>query len=103
MILNYLFLILAIFCTAVGQFFYKKYSLTNKYYFLVLTIVLFVMTPVFSFLALKKIAIDIVYMFTSLTILIVLGLSIIFLKEKIELKTYIGILFIIVGVIVYGI
>ena len=103
MILNYLFLILAIVSTASGQFFYKKYSLTNKYYFLILTLGLFVITPVFSFFALKKIEIDIVYMFTSLTILIVLGLSIVFLKEKIELKTHIGILLIIVGVIVYGI
>jgi len=103
MSLNYIFLTFAIFTTALGQFFYKKYSLSHSYKFFYLTIILFIVTPVFSYMALKKIPIDIVYMFTSLTILIVLFLSKIFLNEKIASKTYVGVIFIILGVILYGI
>ena len=102
MSLNYIFLTFAIFTTAFGQFFYKKYSLSHNYKYFYLTIILFIVTPIFSYMALKKLPIDIVYMFTSLTILLVLLLSKIFLNEKIAPKTYIGVVFIILGVILYG-
>ena len=102
MILSYFALFIAVFCTALGQFFYKKFSLTrNKKYYL-LTIILFLLTPCFSFIALQNISIDIVYIFTALTIFIVIFLSRFFLKEKISTRIYIGIFFILIGVIIYG-
>lgn len=103
MILSYFSLIAAILCTAVGQFFYKKFSLTKNRKYYLLTMTLFLLTPVFSFIALQNIPIDIVYIFTSLTILIVLILSGLFLKEKIMPRVYIGVFFILIGVIIYGI
>ena len=102
MMFFYLFLFGAILSTALGQFFYKKYSLTNNIVYLLITIFLFVITPVFSFLALKKIPVDVVYMFTSLTIFLVILFSKVFLNEEINKKTYVGVLLIIIGVLVYG-
>lgn len=103
MIFSYLSLGVAILSTALGQFFYKKFSLRKKYKYYIIAIVLFLLAPIFSFIALQNISIDIVYMFTSLTILLVLLFSRFFLKEDIDLKTYYGILSIIIGVIAYGI
>ena len=103
MTFSYFFLISAILSTAFGKFFYKKYSVTGikKYY--VFTILLFLSTPVFSFFALQQISIDIVYVFTALTIFVVMLLSKIFLKEDIEQNTYKGVFFILLGVIIYAI
>lgn len=100
--MNYIFLISAILTTAIGQFFYKKYAINGNIKFLIITLFLFIITPIFSFLALKKIPIDIVYVSTSLTILVVVALSKFLLNESIEKKTYLGILFIIIGVVIYG-
>ncbi len=102
MINPYLFLLFAILLTALGQFCYKKFSLTQNRLYFYLTILLFVATPVFSFLALKGISVDVVYMFTSLTILIVLILSKTLLNEEITFRAYIGVLFITLGIIFYG-
>ena len=102
MILSYFSLFLAILATAFGQFFYKKFALTKnrKYYFI--TISLFVFVPFLNFIALKNIAIDIVYIFTSLTIFLVLLFSKLFLHEQILLQTYKGVSIIILGVIIYA-
>lgn len=99
----YASLLLAIMATAFGQFYYKKYSLSKQISFLVLAIVMFISAPVFSYLALKELSIDTVYMFTSLTILVVIGLSKYYLNEKIDRQKVIGILLILIGIIFYGI
>lgn len=103
MILSYFSLFSAVLATAFGQFFYKKYALTSHKAFYYATILLFLLTPIASFLALQNIPVDVVYIFTSLTIFIVLLLSKYFLAENIPFRTYTGVTLIVIGVIVYGI
>jgi multidrug transporter EmrE-like cation transporter len=102
MIFSYVCLASAILSTAFGQVFYKKYISTKVRMYYIVTIILFIITPIFSFFALKSISIDVVYVFTSLTIFIVMVLSKFFLREQIEINTYIGVFIILVGVIVYA-
>ncbi|MFD1316083.1 SMR family transporter [Namhaeicola litoreus] len=101
--MSYLYLALAISFTAFGQFFYKKYTKDHKFSHLVIALLLFLLIPILNFLALRSIKIDIVYMLTSLTILIVVFLSRIFFNENIDRKTLVGISFIILGLICYTI
>ncbi len=102
MFLSYFCLFVAVTSTALGQFFYKKYMISlNKQYYL-LAIFLFLITPLCSFIALKNIAIDMVYISTSLTILFVIVLSRIFLKEQVGKRRYVGIGFILLGVVLYA-
>jgi len=103
MILSYFSLFLAVLCTAFGQFFYKKFALTKDRKYYIFTIILFLLIPIFSFLSLQNISIDIVYIFTALTIFIVMVLSRIFLDERINITTYIGVALILIGVIIYAI
>jgi len=103
MIIGSLFLVGAIISTALGQFFYKMFTLYGKKYFFYLTIFMFIFTPLFSMLSLKYFSVDMVYMLTSVTILLVVLLSRFFLKEQITQKQVIGIVFILLGVVLYGI
>jgi len=102
MIISYLGLTCAILSTAFGQFLYKKFINTalKKFYFG--SILLLLLAPIFSFFALKNIPIDIVYIFTALTVLIVMILSKVFLNEKNSFSTYLGVLLILIGVVLYA-
>jgi len=99
---SYFYLFLAISFTTLGQLSYKVFSLTSirKYYYL--SIVLFLLTPIASFMALRNLAIDIVYVSTALTIFAVTVLSRFLLKEKIQGRNYVGVFLILLGVILYG-
>lgn len=100
---SYIYLAFAISFSALGQFFYKKYYLNARAkIYLLLTIFCLVLTPFFSFQALKGLTIDTVYIATSITILLVIFLSKVFLKEILTRKKIIGIVFIILGVLLYG-
>jgi multidrug transporter EmrE-like cation transporter len=103
MVVGFLFLISAIVSTALGQFFYKIFVLHKKKSFFLLTIFAFIFTPLLSMLSLKYYSVDVVYMFTSLTIFLVVVLSKIFLNEPVKTHQFIGIGFIILGVVLYGI
>lgn len=103
MAISYFSLFAAIFSTALGQFFYKKYALSSKRQYFILTILLFLITPVCSFFALKNIPIDIVYVSTSLTIFIVVIFSRVFLNERIDKQRYLGIGLILLGVVLYAV
>ncbi|WP_345989433.1 EamA family transporter [Sulfurimonas sp. HSL1-2] len=94
---------LAILATAFGQYSFKRYKMTRRGLFIAVALTLFVLTPVLSFCALKQIPVDTVYMFTSLTILVVLLLSHFSLKETIPFQKLIGAGFILAGVVLYGI
>lgn len=97
----YLYLFGAILLTALGQLFYKLYSIKKSLFLMVLTVVFFLTAPVLSYLSLKGLTIDVVYMMTSLTILLVVVFSKVFLSEKIDSRTYLGIILIIIGVVLY--
>jgi len=92
----------AVLTTALGQFFYKKFALNKKKIYLIISVSLFAIVPLFNFIALKEISIDIVYMSTSLTIILVIFLSKVFLNEKVDIKLYSGVLIILLGIIIYN-
>lgn len=99
---SYYFLAFALLSTAFGHFFYKKYFFEKKYFFILFSIFLFFLTPIFSFLALKKIALDIVYISTSLTIIITMMLGRFFLDEKLTKNQILSCFVIILGIVVYN-
>lgn len=102
MILPYIFLFMAILSTALGQVFYKKHTLSKSVQYLVLTLGFFLITPVFSFFALQKISVDIVYVSTSLTILTVAVFSRFLLGEIIPARSWLAIAIIVTGVVIYA-
>ena len=98
----YIFLFLAVLCTSLGQLTFKMYKNSKLRKYLILAIVLFVVTPVFSFIALKSIGLDVVYMFTSLSIVLILVFSHWILKEKITFSQVLGAAVLIAGIILYN-
>jgi len=100
--MSYFFLALAILCTSLGQFFYKLFALNKKKSFLLVTLFLFGGVPVFSYMALKGLGIDIVYLSTTVSIVIILILSKCFLGEKIDRQKIMGSFLIIVGITCYA-
>jgi multidrug transporter EmrE-like cation transporter len=99
--LSYLYLLLAILSTSFGMVCYKIFFLNRTRMKFILSILLFVAAPVFSYGALKGIDIDVVYVATSLNSLVVLFLSGFFLKEKIHTNQIIGCVLITSGVFIY--
>jgi len=99
---SYLFLTCAIFSTAFGQVFYKMYTRDYNNIHFVITISLFLFSTIFSFMALQKISIDVVYVCTALTVFIVMLLSKFFLKEDIKKKTFQGVFLVLFGVVLYA-
>ena len=96
-----LFLTLAILVSAGGQIQYKRYTLDRKRITFTSTIALFFMTPFFSYLALKGITVDVVYMATSLNSFVVLMMSRWWLKEAVSKKQIISSLIVAGGVFIY--
>jgi drug/metabolite transporter (DMT)-like permease len=96
-----IWLALAVIVSALGQVQYKRYSLSPNRLALVMTVLLFLMAPGFSYLALKGLGVDVVYMATSLNTFFVLVLSRMVLKERVEIGQYTSSLVIIIGVVVY--
>lgn len=96
------FLVMAIFCASAGQVLYKAFTSNRKYSFLALTIALFLLTPLFSYLALKELTIDIVYVATSMNSIIILLMTSLFLRESVTTKQYLGAIITTVGVAVYA-
>jgi len=99
---GYIYLFLAVICTSLGQLTFKMFKNSQLKKYLALTIALFLVTPVFSFMALKYISLDVVYMFTSLSIVLILFFSHWILKEKITLAQIFGTVVIIVGIVLYN-
>lgn len=100
--INYIYLACSVIFTALGQLFYKLFWQDRKIVFLILTIISFVLVPFFNYLALIQIPLDVVYMFMSNNIVLVLLLSVIILGEKMYYKQYIGAGIIILGIVIYN-
>ena len=88
--------------TSVGQVMYKAYSSNKKGYMLVITVTMFVATTPFSYMALRELTIDLVYIATSLNSILVLTMSSVFLKEIVSREQYIGALVTTLGVAIYA-
>ncbi len=102
MIIYYIFLTLALLSTAFGQVFYKYYFQAGRKVWFLLAVSTFFSAAFFSFLALKKLTIDIVYMSTSITLVMVIILSRLWLNETIHKNKIIGSFLIISGIILYA-
>lgn len=102
MTLQHLYLALAIICTATGQFFYKKHAVHPALKHIASAVALFVATPIFSYMALRTLSIDLVYISTSATILMVMLLSRFALKEESHAKHWLGCCLIATGIIIYA-
>lgn len=102
MTIQYIYLALAVTCTALGQLFYKKYVMEKLRAHLLCALTLFTATPALNYLALKRLSIDLVYIATSATILMVVILSKITLKEKTTLRHWLGCMIISTGIVIYA-
>ena len=102
MLNSYLSLVLAVFFTSFGQLTFKGFADTRKKNYLLLTVALFGIVPIFSLFALKRLSIDIVYVSTAFNISLVSLLSYLCLKEVFEKVKVIGILLITTGVGIYN-
>lgn len=98
----YIYISLSVILTAAGQITFKTYSTSNKKALLLLSLVLFLSVPILNFLSLKSLSIDAVYIANSLTILLVVALSKLYLNEPINRKALVGCLAIAAGVILYA-
>lgn len=96
------YLIIALILTALGQLSFKLYSLRKGIWRLGLTILLFAGVPVFNYLALNGLSLDTVYMAASLTIILVMILSRIVLKEHISREQIFGSIIIAAGIVLYN-
>ncbi|MBL4280043.1 EamA family transporter [Vibrio fluvialis] len=99
--MSYVYLLLAIFATSFGMVCYKRYFLDKTRMNFILSVLLFVAAPAFSYGALQEIDVDVVYVATSLNSLVVLFLSGLLLKEKIRRNQIIGCVVITLGVFIY--
>lgn len=100
--ISYLYLGIAILCTGGGQILYKYYVNKKKIIYLILTLISFVLIPVFNYLALKGLSYDTVYMAAAFTIAMVLGMSVLLLNEKINKVQLGGAILIMIGIVVYN-
>lgn len=100
--MGYLYLFCAIISTSFGQLLLKKYNcaLYKKIYSydLIIAICLICSVPVFIFLSLKYLSFTIVFLSDALSIVLIVVISGIFLKENISLKKLLGVIFIIIGI-----
>ena len=101
--MSWLCLMMAVVSTAIGQYNLKRYKLHDKRSLLAMSLLFFIVTPMLSFCALRTIAVDTVYVFTALTIIVVVLLSHFGLKEPIGKQKLAGAGLIVFGVMIYGI
>ena len=101
--MTYLYLVLLILFTALGQVLYKQYYVTKNRIYFAVAILLFILLPFINYLALKKLPLDVVYINSACIIVTINIISYIVLKEKLNMKQIAGICFIIIGLISYAI
>ncbi|WP_220465502.1 EamA family transporter [Colwellia sp. BRX10-3] len=99
--MGYFLTLCAVLATSFGVVLYKQYAIKKRLLLLVTAIISFILAPVFSFLALKYLSVDTVYMMTSLNGLIVLILSYYVLKEKVVRMQILGAFLVFCGVSIY--
>lgn len=97
-----MFLASTVVATAAGQLSYKLYFDRNARRYLAMAIAAFLTVPFLSYGALRDISLDVVYMATSLTIVLVTGCSISILRERMTPFQWTGSGLVVLGVIVYN-
>lgn len=95
-------LILAVLLTSFGQVLYKLYAIQKRFTYWIASIASFCLVPFFNYLALLGLPLDVVYMATSVTIVLVVYLGRVILKEEINVFRLAGILLIVLGIVIYN-
>jgi drug/metabolite transporter (DMT)-like permease len=88
-------------CTAAGMVLFKHYYRSRRRADLAWSVLLFAGVPITTFLALRGLSLGFVYMATAATQILVLGMSHLFLGERIPRRALPGIVLILAGIIVY--
>jgi drug/metabolite transporter (DMT)-like permease len=90
---------MAVLGTSIGQLLLKKHNIQNNKLsnYLFFALLLLVSVPIFIYLSLIYISFIIVFLSDALSIILVVTISNIFLKESLNKKKLIGIILIIVG------
>lgn len=99
---GYGYLVFAIFMTAMAQLLYKQYFLSKHLIYILLSILCFISIPIATTMALKYLSLDIVYMASSLIIILILLFSNILFNEKISQHQILSITLIILGIVAYN-
>jgi multidrug transporter EmrE-like cation transporter len=99
---GYVFLGLTIICTVAAQVSYKLYFRRLDRRLLAWTMLFFVAVPLCSYMALRVIPLDDVYVSTALTIAMATVGSLWLLGESLERRQWLGIVLLIAGVVVYN-
>jgi|LSQX01.2.fsa_nt_gb multidrug transporter EmrE-like cation transporter len=100
--MSFVLVLSAVISAAFGQFFYKSYAVMRLKLYIVLAVLFFLLSPILNMLSLKFYTVDFVYIFTSVSIALVVVLSNFYLGEKISYRHWLGIVFILLGVVGYG-
>lgn len=100
--LAWAYLFAALLATAAGQLTYKLYYLRKARWLLAATAGLFLLAPFFSYLAQRELSLDVVYMATALTIVMVMLGSVLWLGEKLQRRHIWGAILIISGILLYN-
>lgn len=100
--IGYLYLVLAILGTSIGQILLKKYSLQKKRITIDLffALLLLGLVPIFIYLSLRHISFLIVFIADALAIAMVVLMSKIALKENLNKNKITGILLIVIGILI---
>jgi multidrug transporter EmrE-like cation transporter len=98
----WIYLFAALLATAAGQLTYKLYYQRKAKWLLGATAGLFLLAPFFSYLSQRELSLDVVYMATSLTIVMVMAGSVLWLGETLQRRHLWGAGFIIGGILLYN-
>ena len=99
---SFVFLLLALLCTSVGQLLFRMSYVRTKKIYLAASLGTFLAVPVFNYFALLNLTLAFVYMSTALTHVLVLIMSHMFLKEHLTRKQYVSMSLIVVGIITFN-
>lgn len=95
-------LLAALAATAAAQVTYKAYSVGRGRAYLHATVLLFALTPVLTYAAVKAFGIGLVYIATSLTYVLVAAAGWFMFGERPGARRLVAMGFIFVGILVYG-
>lgn len=102
-VFGFVFLVLTIGFTVGAQLAFKTYSIRPRPVLLAATIAMFAAVPPCSYMALRTMPLDIVYMSTSLTIVLATLASLYLLDERLILRQWVGVFLVVVGVLIYSV
>lgn len=102
MMLSTLALAASLLCTAGGMVMFKRYYHSQRRSHIAYSILLFAAVPLTTFFALRSLSLGFVYMATAANHILVLGMSHIFLGERIPPRVLPGISLILAGILIYA-